>query len=291
MTEWVASRAAGRVAGVAALPWIATGAAFLLLFWGPLAGMFSQWLSDPDSGHGLLLTPVAVVLAVKAGRLAGSRGQPVAGGLILTGSVLLRYVAGLAAEVFTMRLSALGALFGIVVFFWGFRQLLKWWLPAVLLVLSVPLPQVLTGTLALPLQFRASRMGAAMLAWRHVPVAVAGNVIQLPNQRLFVTEACSGLRSLTALLALGFLIGGVWLRTWWARAVLVLAAIPIAMLLNSVRIFLTGFAVFFINPKLGQGLMHYSEGWAMFVAAFLTLGVGAWVLGQGESVLLRRSAP
>jgi EpsI family protein len=32
---------------------------------------------------------------------------------------------------------------------------------------------------------------------RHVPVRLAGNVIQLPGRTLFVTEACSGLRSLT----------------------------------------------------------------------------------------------
>ncbi|MGH3114222.1 MAG: exosortase/archaeosortase family protein, partial [Gaiellaceae bacterium] len=88
-------------------------------------------------------------------------------------------------------------------FAWGFGQLRRWWLPAALLALSIPIPALVTNALALPLQFKASSMGAALLDWRHVPVRLAGNVIQLPGRQLFVTEACSGLRSLTALLALG----------------------------------------------------------------------------------------
>ena len=89
--------------------------------------------------------------------------------------------------------------------------------PLALLVLSIPLPVVVVGSLALPLQLKASQLGAALLRWRHVPVAVAGNVIHLPGRSLFVTEACSGLRSLTALVALGVLTGGLWLRSTWGR--------------------------------------------------------------------------
>jgi len=279
-----------RYRSAAALPWLAAGAAFLFLYWSPITGTFQLWLDDPDAGHGLLLAPVAAFLAWRAGLSPERRPQPVAGAAILAFAVALRYVSGLAAELFTMRLSALAAIFGLIVFAWGFRQARHWWLPAVLLALSIPLPEVLIGTLALPLQFRASRLGAALLEWRHVPVSLAGNVILLPNHTLFVTEACSGLRSLSALLALGFLIGGLWLKTWWARSALVVTAIPIAMVLNSMRIFLTGFAVFFIDPDLGRGLMHYTEGWAMFLAAFGALGALAWLLSRGETTLLKRRA-
>jgi exosortase len=288
---WSLSPSPGVSISVAALPWVVAAASFLLLFWSPIQGTFQLWLSDPDAGHGLLLAPLALVLAWRQGLAPARRPQPLLGALILVAAVGLRYLSGLAAELFTMRLSVLGAIFGLVVFTCGTVQLFRWWLPAVLLVLSVPLPEVLLGTLAVPLQFRASRMGAALLEWRHVPVALKGNVILLPGHTLFVTEACSGLRSLSALLALGFLVGGLWLRTWWGRAALVVAAIPIAMLLNSVRIFLTGFAVFFIDEKLGRGLMHYTEGWAMFVTAFAILGATAWLVARSEHALsARRSA-
>ena len=272
------------------LPRVVAAAAFLILFRSPVEGTLRLWLTDPDAGHGLLLAPLAFFLAWRQGLAGDRRAQPTLGAALLLGAVLLRYVSGLATELFSMRISAVGALFALVVFAWGLRQLARWWLPATLLVLAIPLPELLIGSLALPLQFRASRMGAALLEWRNVPVELAGNVIRLPGHTLFVTEACSGLRSLSALLALGFLIGGLWLRTVWARAALVLAAVPIAMLLNSVRIFLTGFAVYFIDPALGRGVMHYTEGWAMFVAAFAALGVTGLALAWGERLLRRRPA-
>jgi exosortase len=86
------------------------------------------------------------------------------------------------------------ALGGITIYHYGFRQVLHWWLPFTLAGLAIPLPEIVTQALALPLQFRASKMGAALLELRHVPVLLTGNVIRLPGHELFVTEACSGLR-------------------------------------------------------------------------------------------------
>src|SRR4029077_4462312 len=114
---------------------------------------------------------------------------------------------------------------------WGFRQLLHWWLPFALICLSIPLPELITQALALPLQFRASRMGAALLEMRNVPVRLSGNVIQLPGRQLFVTEACSGLRSLTALLSMAVLMGALMLRSPISRIGLLLLAIPIAIVI------------------------------------------------------------
>lgn len=264
------------------LPRVTAVVAFLVLFWSPLAGTFRLWWTDADAGHGLLLAPLALILAWRSGRGPAVYGQPLAGLTILGAAVLLRTVGGLATELYTMRVAALLAVVGLVVFAAGFAQIRRWWLPVALLWLSLPLPEIVLSSLALPLQFRASQLGAALLDWRHVPVRLSGNVIQLPGHMLFVTEACSGLRSLSALLALGLLIGGLFLRTWWGRLALVGIAIPIAMLLNGVRIFLTGFAVFYIDPKLGEGVMHYTEGWFMFVAAMFVLAGTAWLVHFAE---------
>jgi len=274
-----------RVPGLA-LPAL-TALAFLVLFWSPITTLLQDWWSDPDAGHGLLLAPIAVWLAWKRG-LREDRASNFAWGLaLLVGAVLLRYVSGLAAELFTMRVSLLMAAAGLVVFSWGWRQLLHWWMPVLLLGLSIPIPDVIMSTIALPLQLSASKWGAAMLEWRHVPVVLEGNVIQLPGRSLFVTEACSGLRSLTALIALGVLTGGLFLKTPLSRVLLVAIAIPVAMALNALRIFLTGFLVFFVGPEWGQGVMHYSEGWGIFVVAMVILGFVAFVLGRAEGWLLR----
>lgn len=284
------ARPATGLSATRALPWAAMAILFVALFWAPMANTARVWWTNPDAGHGLLLGPLAVFLAWKRGLVVGSRAQPILGALLLLAAVALRYVSGLATELFTMRLSVVGAAIGLIVFAWGVRQVLHWWLPVALLLLSVPLPEIVLGALALPLQFKASQMGAALLEWRHVPVQLAGNVINLPGHQLFVTEACSGLRSLSALLALGLLTGGLFLSTALGRALLFLIAIPIAILLNGIRVFLTGFFVYFVDPALGEGLMHYTEGWVMFVAAMAILGGTAWVLSRGEQALAQRKA-
>lgn len=260
------------------LPPLVTALAFGVLFLHPATLLVRDWWTNPEAGHGLLLAPVAGWLAWKKGWVGEARPGVALGLVILVGAVLLRTVSELAAELFTMRFSMVAAAVGLVVYYRGLQQALAWWLPFVLLALAIPLPELVTSTIALPLQFRASRMGAALLEWRQVPVRLTGNVIEIPGHRLFVTEACSGLRSLTALLSIGFLMGGLWLTQFWSRALLIALAIPIAVVINGVRVFLTGFLVYFVDPKMGEGFMHMTEGWLLFLVSLVLIGVAAAVL-------------
>ena len=145
--------------------------------------------------------------------------------------------------------------------------------------------------MALPLQFKASRMGAALLEMRNVPIRLTGNVIRIPGHELFVTEACSGLRSLTALLSLAVLLGALALRSVVARVLLVAIAVPIAVIINGVRVFLTGFLVYFVDPALGKGFMHVTEGWLLFIVSFGSLALVAWLAGIAERSVYSRLEP
>lgn len=260
-------------------------AAFVLLFAKPAELLARDWWNDPEAGHGLLLFPVALWLAWRRGIRLDARPNPWLGTVLLAGAVLLRLASELAAELFTMRLSMVGAAVALIVFFLGFRQVLHWWLPVVLLVLAIPLPELIRSALALPLQFKASALGASLLEWRHVPVRLSGNIIQLPGHQLFVTEACSGLRSLTALVSLGVLMGGLWLDRPVSRALLVLITVPIAVLINGVRVFVTGFLVFYVDPAMGEGFMHLTEGWLLFLVSLAFVGAAAWMVHGAEGWL------
>ncbi|HSA56476.1 MAG TPA: exosortase/archaeosortase family protein [Gemmatimonadaceae bacterium] len=269
---------------------VVTCAAFLLLFAQPLTNTARTWWSSPEAGHGLLLAPLALVLAWRQGIRSDARPDLLLGFGLLAIAVSLRYVSALAADAFLGRASLFLALAALVVYVWGARQVLAWWLPAALLALSVPLPEVVLGSLALPLQLEASSMGASLLAMRGIPVQLDGNVIRLPGHDLFVTEACSGLRSLTALLSLGVLLGGVMLKHPVSRVFVVALSIPVAVVVNGVRVFLTGFLVAFVDPSLAQGFMHVTEGWLLFLVAFGILGALAWGTVQLERVWFRRTA-
>ncbi len=270
------------------LPAAAAAIAFALLFVGPALKLINDWWTLPEAGHGLLLAPVAIWLAWKAGIRAEARGNAGLGLAMLLIAVVLRFMGGLAAELFTMRASLVLALAGLTVYHYGFRQLLHWWLPFLLASLAIPLPELVIQAIALPLQFKASQMGAALLETRNIPVLLTGNVIRIPGNELFVTEACSGLRSLTALLSLAVLMGGLMFKHPVTRVALIALAIPIAILINGVRVFLTGFLVYFVDPALGKGFMHITEGWLLFLVSLACIGALAWLCTLAERAVMRQ---
>jgi exosortase len=259
----------------AAAPHLVAALGFLVVFREPMVRVGRSWLTNPDFGHGLLLAPVIAYLVWQRGLAPGARAQPVLGLSLLVLSVLLRYLSQVGRLSFVDVWTMMAALVALTIFWFGVRQLLHWWLPVLLLLLCLPFN---TGSVLLPLQLLASRLGAGLFAWDQVPVVVSGNIIHLPGRDLFVTEACSGLRSITSLLALGVLMGGLYMRSPWSRLSIVLLAVPVAVVINAFRVFLTGFLILFVDPRWADGFLHATEGWLMFVMAFSILGVIAWVI-------------
>ncbi len=296
MTEAALGATQRRTAVIDKALWMPLGAALLLftaLYAKPAYLLVRDWTNfdNPDSGTGLLLAPLAFWFAYQTG-LKEARKPAVALALgFLLASIGLRYVSDLAAELFTMRVSMLMGAAGVILWFFGLRQLLAWWLPFVLLGLAIPLPELIIAKLTAPLQLVASRIGASLIEWRNIPVLLNGNVIRIPGHDLFVAEACSGLRSLTALVNLGVLLGAMLLAKPWSRVTLLVLAVPMAILINGFRIFLTAFLVYFVSPEAGSGFMHTTEGWLMFVIAFASLGAVASLLLFIEGKMARRGVP
>lgn len=270
---------------------VAAAFAFLLLFGTTLLGLAGDWVHVPDYRHGLLLAPVALYLAWQRrvdpeDRLPARR----AGLLVLAAAVLLFCVGRVMAEYFTMRGSMLLAVAGLTLFYAGVAQLRRWWLPFALLAFTIPLPEVVLNSLTLPLQLLASKVAVGLLSFRHVPVRLAGNIIRLPGHELFVAEACSGLRSLSALLGTTLLLAGTFLRRTPTRIVLMLIAIPAALVANVLRVFVTGFLVYFYGAGAGKGAFHEGVGILVFLLALAGVGLVAfglrwWERRQARAVL------
>lgn len=259
----------------APLGWV-TAALFLACFAPVLAGLIRAWLTLPDAAHGVLIAPVAVWLAWRAGPIADPRPARWAGAIIILFAVVANLFGRVAGVDTIPRAAFVMGLVGLTIWFAGWRQILAWWLPFVLFALTIPLPESIIASLTLPLQQVAARMGAAMLSWRHIPVLLSGNVIRLPGHTLFVSEACSGLRSLTALLSMAILVGALFLKYPLSRLLMVALAVGLAIFVNGIRIFMTGFLVFFVDPKLGEGFMHLTEGYLLFLVSLSILALLTW---------------
>ena len=240
---------------------------FFALFGPALVSLARDWALDEDYRHGFLLLPVAGYLAWQGWKGGSQRSSPGLGATVIVTAVVVFWMSSIAAEFFTLRSSALLAACGLVIYFYGVPQLRAWWLPVALVAFTIPLPAVVLNSLTLPLQLLASQVAVDLLHFRHVPATVAGNIIHLPGHDLFVAEACSGLRSLSALFGMTLLIGGTGLSRAWSRIALLLVAIPCALAANALRVFATGYLVYYLGPEAAEGVIHESAGIIVFLVS------------------------
>ena len=112
----------------------------------------------------------------------------------------------------------------------------------------IPLPAIIFNQIAFPLQLLASRAGETAISLAGIPVVREGNVLQLPSRTLEVAEACSGIRSLVSLIMLAIVLGHFTERRIGRKALIALAAIPIAILANAARVAGTGLVSELVSP-------------------------------------------
>jgi exosortase len=160
---------------------------------------------------------------------------------------------------------------GLVLFHFGWKTFQLVAFPLAFLWFMVPLPGVVFYGMTLDLQELSSRSAAFVLEVLGIPVLRDGNVLHLSDISLGVTEACSGIRSLISLLALATGWAYVSYARVLPRCFLVLAAIPIAIIANAVRIVLTGIIGQNVGIEYAEGFFHSFSGWVIFLVALVCL--------------------
>jgi exosortase D (VPLPA-CTERM-specific) len=175
----------------------------------------------------------------------------------------------LGAELFFSRVSLLILLAGLIILFQGWRFFRAVLFPWAFLILMIPIPNLIISRVTFPLQLLAARLATVLLELVGVPVLRQGNLIGLASISLDVAEACSGIRSLLTLVTLAIIYGYLMETRRWVRVVLAISALPIAVVANSFRVFVTGLLVQYWDPEEAMGFFHTFEGWLIFVVALL----------------------
>ncbi len=271
-----------RVAAARWLPGVAVGSALLYLYLPVLQDLVAQWVSDPNYSHGFVIPLITAYLVWErreALQRSGDRGNAW-GYVLLVASIALLMVGEAATFGYAARVSFLLALAGLIVFLRGADALRIVTFPLAYLLFMIPPPAVVMNAVAFPLQTMAAKLATNTLDVLGVPVFREGNVIALAAVRLEVTEACSGIRSLVALLALAVIFAYLTQRRWGPRVFLALSAVPIAIVTNAARITLTGVLVEIFGPGAGLGFYHEFSGLVIFVLAFLLLAAEGLVLSR-----------
>jgi exosortase len=246
---------------------------FIILY-SPTFHMFIyDWSNDDNYSHGFLV-PFIVGYLVWTKRESLQKLTPnssIWGLVVLILGLSIYLVGTIGAEWFLKRSSLIIVLGGLILYLYGvefFRALL---FPLIFLIFMVPLPAIIYKSVAFQLQLFVSKVSAQLISLAGIAVYQSGNIITVSTGPLAVEEACSGMRSIMALLALSALFAYIVYKSRLKQWILVAFALPVAVVTNIIRVTTTGISAHYFGREVAEGVLHDSFGWIVFVIAFALL--------------------
>jgi exosortase len=230
--------------------------------------MFEQWRTDEDMSHGFLV-PVVILWVIWRERKRW-RALPVEpsrwGFAFLALAAGLQFAGALGVGLFAGSLAFLLSVAGAVLCLGGFGWLRALAFPLGLAFFMLPKLAIVYNQATLPLQLLASRIAAGILTVSRIGVIREGNILDVGGHRVAVVEACNGIRYLLSLGFMAVVFGYLADSKTWMRLALLVAAVPVAILANGIRVAAAGWL-----PSLEAGVPHAISGWFIFVVCLATL--------------------
>ena len=249
---------------------------------GYLRRLVKVWWTEPDWSHGFIIPLFCLYfLASNYQKLLKVKVKPAYSGLVV---VLLGL--GMQGLAFWLRvdygvyLGMIGLLFGMVLWLGGWGVMRIVWVPILFLLFAVNIPEMRYREVAYELQQFAAQASVVVLQVLQVPADMAGELGQAETiismwdksgntHQLNVEEACSGMRLLMAFGALAVAVSYLSDRPAWERIVLMVSALPVAIVCNLLRVVITGVLYYHEYPGYAQGLFHTFTGLLMLIPAGL----------------------
>ncbi len=161
--------------------------------------------------------------------------------------------------------------------------------PLLFLFFAVPIPNGPLDGIIVFLQKGSTEISFWFLKATGMPIARDGFVFHLPTIDIEVAKECSGIRSSLSLVITGALAAYFFLRTGWARAVLMLALVPIAIIKNGIRIGVLSLLGVYWDPRIMDSDLHRKGGFVFFIIALAIAGGVIALLRKMEGKLPRGS--
>lgn len=246
----------------------------LALFAPEWAAMARQWWDSSTYNH-ILVVPAILGWLVwqRAPELAELRPQAWWPGLIAVAGALLLWLLGdVSGVALASQLGAVLLLQASVIAVLGPRATWALLFPLAYALFLVPFGDELVPALQM--------ITAAITIWlteaSGIPAAIEGVFIDTPAGLFEVAEACSGVKFLIAMVALGMLVAHVCFRSWRRRAVFMVVAIVLPILANGVRAWGTIYIAQSQGIEFAAGFDHIVYGWVFFAVVMGALLAGSW---------------
>jgi exosortase len=262
-----------------------------IIWWSPLTTLLKLSYQNEQYTHILLVLPISLTLAILESRRASFevRLATLPGITLALGGLALRWIALLndaipAKEKLTVSITGLVICWiGVVVFLYGIGTAKSLLFPLLFLFLVVPVPQVVIDKCIHALQASSAESTWMLFRLAGVPVGKNGFTLSLPGLDIEVAEQCSGIRSSLVLLLSSLVLGYLYLRSAWARVVLVIASVPLAVAKNAIRIFTLSMLGMRVDSGFLDGPLHRNGGVLFFLLALVALAAVLRLLHRAES--------
>jgi exosortase len=271
------------IPGVPALcAWVALAAVFVWVYLGTIEHLLRLWYTQEDYQHCFFVPLFSLFLLWYRREMLDRVPRGVnwrdLGTLAAFAAALLMFAASAAVRWSSVyfnydidHYSLFPLLIGLALLLGGWRGLHWAWPSIAFLVFMVPLPGFLAVMLSHPLQRIATTIGVFAIQTLGIPAVAMGTTIELTTPpRLDVAEACSGIRMLTLFFAICVGAAFVVRRPLWEKAVMVVSAIPIAIVSNATRVTVAAVLQDLVSVK-AKDFFHARAGWSMMILAMLLL--------------------
>lgn len=253
---------------------------FIACFASVIQWLVHVWTTSIYDAHGALV-PLLVAAMVLARRreLAALESRPARAGLMLLTAGLLVYWAGLGMGLNLIAgMAFIPAAIGLVWSLWGGAIVRRLLLPLAFLVLMLPLNYPLEVLAGFPLRVLATRLTVGLLHPLGIGAHRIGTLIVTDRFQVMIDSPCSGLKTLSALLLVGFVLAYFVHRRWSHRLVLLLLVAPVAVLANAVRNAVIVLIGHYRGEAAAMGALHHVSGLVTFYLAVLLLIVFSEIL-------------
>lgn len=236
--------------------------------------------NEEDYSHGLLLPFISAYFLYERRRelrefFVTSSAAPVPfssiGLALLIAGLLIFYLGSVSSISFVSWFGFFPTALGAMYLMFGTAVAPFLTTPLLLNYMAKPIPDSLVPKLFFPLQVLAAKISAWVLEALNVPIYVSGNIIEIPHMQLMVEEACSGMRSVFALLTVAIVVLYAVKMPFLYKVLVFISALVTAVVLNVCRVAATGLLAHFYDPETARGFFHSFAGMVVFLVGLVIL--------------------
>ncbi|MCX7721535.1 MAG: exosortase/archaeosortase family protein [Verrucomicrobiae bacterium] len=251
----------------------------------------SEGMSSSDDGHGLLVPFVVLVLFYlkRDELLRAVTGIWLPALFIIAAALALHMVGYMIQQTRVSIVAMFIGVYGLMGLVWGKGLMRASFFPFVLFAFCIPLGS-LAGPISFPLRLVVSQIVTVLSrSLLGIDVIREGTRIFTPDRTFEyeIAPACSGIRSLVAILAVSTIYAFLGFRSGWRRALIIASTVPLAVVSNVFRMMTIVFAAEAFGQEWGN-YVHYGGPFGILsLLPYVPAILGLMLLGH----LLKESMP